>query len=455
MTATKAGKDTRILAVGCKLSHEQVTCADFYTPDHFGDFDIVIIDPMGCLRGNEFDYRIRQSDNELNLDYGPAEQLKKRLGQFAANLNRYFERGGFVLVFARHMPTFEVPDGVYNRTIDINDFFPWGGDGTRTGRGKNIQESGPSSTCTFFANTKGVWAYEAVIEPERLLVIAHVVGDEDEAVGLMGTTANGGFCVITPVAAVDKLGSAPVGISADVFVESTVQLYRELTAGPTKQTTLQEWCNDYRVAGEADIEEAIENLVAERSAIETKISDAEEALSRCNRLKLLFAGGDTPLEQVVDNVLTELGFDVEPGPKKRVDRKATFKDKLFAIEVQGTKGGIKEDHVRALNQWVADLEANEGKDAKGILVGNPFKETKLVDRTGNPWPGDTLRISEQRGHCAITGIQLLGLYSEVCKSPERRDELVQQILDTEGPFEGFEDWSKFVDHVEPPEDASE
>ena len=72
-------------------------------------------------------------------------------------------------------------------------------------------------------------------------------------------------------------------------------------------------------------------------------------------------------------MLTDLGLKVEPGPKGRVDRTATYGDRKFAVEVQGVKKGAKEDHVRALIIWVQEVALQDGKEPKGLLVVNPMR----------------------------------------------------------------------------------
>ncbi len=160
-------------------------------------------------------------------------------------------------------------------------------------------------------------------------------------------------------------------------------------------------------------------------------------------------GHDSALEGAVDRVLTDLGMKVEPGPKGRVDRTATYGDRKFAVEVQGVKRGAKEDHARALIIWVQEVALQDGKDPKGLLVVNPYRDTPLAERGGNnPWPGDTIKICERQGHCAMTGLQLLGLYLDARADDTKREQLIERMFRTEGLFNGYEDWSQFLAPVE-------
>ena len=156
-------------------------------------------------------------------------------------------------------------------------------------------------------------------------------------------------------------------------------------------------------------------------------------------------GYDSALEGAVDRVLTDLGMKVEPGPKGRVDRTAIYGDRKFAVEVQGVKRGAKEDHARALTIWVQDVALQDGKEPKGLLVVNPYRDTPLAERGGNnSWPGETIKICERQGHCAMTGLQLLGLYLDAMADDTKREQLIERMFRTKGLFEGYEDWSKFL-----------
>ena len=68
------------------------------------------------------------------------------------------------------------------------------------------------------------------------------------------------------------------------------------------------------------------------------------------------------------------------------------------------------------------------------------------------WSGETIRVCKRQGHCAITGLQLLGLYFDAMSDETKREDLIEQMFGTEGQFEGYEDWSEFVTrvHIEEP-----
>ncbi len=105
--------------------------------------------------------------------------------------------------------------------------------------------------------------------------------------------------------------------------------------------------------------------------------------------------------------------------------------------------------MRALTIWVAEVAREDNKEPKGLLVVNPYRETPLADRRGNnPWPGETIKICKRQGHCAMTGLQLLGLYLDAMADDTKRERLIERMFSTDGLFEGYEDWNQFPAPVE-------
>ena len=85
-----------------------------------------------------------------------------------------------------------------------------------------------------------------------------------------------------------------------------------------------------------------------------------------------------------------------------------------------------------------------GREPKGLLVVNTFRETKLSNREGNSWPGKTLDLCKQQGFCAMTSLQLLGLYLDALKRPKSKDKLIQRIFRTKGEFPSYKEWTNFL-----------
>ncbi len=450
---TKQKSPARVLLVGCQFSHVEADSVEFYTDKHFLDYDIVVLDPRGALHGQSHDYHVL--DGILELDRREGVRFRKRLAIAQGKLVEFVNKGRTAIIFVRQLPTLKHPSersSAFTDLVDLNQFMPWDKNSLVGGEGQNIAFRTHDAFKDFWAETGDIWTYNARFKSSPELPLAHVAGYEDDVVAAAIRTKELGYAVMTPVAAFDSGLADECSLHVKRFLDAVRALDANLHAA-VAASDLPDWTANYHLPDE--LEEIIAIAETERGLHELQLRLEAQANSlHARRLhKLLFTSHDSPLEEAVDRVLTELGMEVVPGPKRRVDRIATYGDQLLAIEIQGVKAGAKENHARSLTQWVQDVAVEKGKEPNGLLVVNTFRETELGERTGNSWPGETLAVCTKQGHCAITGLQLLGLYLDALKHPDKKDELVRRLFETVGEFLDYKDWHEFI--VVPPEASEE
>ena len=444
MTDTTSKTSTRILLVGLGYALPNADCDEFYSDTHFLDYDIVIMDPKGALSSQTHEYPV--DDGVLRLKSKEGHRFYRRYTSIAQKLVEYVNRGGLAVVFLRHMPELHYSDytgGFETEVIeDLNKQMPWGKDTIQRRHGSNIDFITKGSFGRFWNNTRDLWSYQAVYvkTPERT-PLAHVKGYTDQVVANFVMTTKRGFAIITPILSFKS--GAHDGEAAEEarkrFIEAIITLYHDLQVEPPAPK-LPDWASDYHLPGETQIRDEIDTASEQIDTLQEEIIRRTEMLDELSSHKLLFTAHDSALEAAVDRVLTDLGMKVEPGPKGRVDRVAIFGERKLAIEVQGIKKGAKEDHARSLTQWVQEIARQDGKEPKGLLIVNPYRETPPKERTANLWPGKTLEICEHQGHCAMTGTQLLGLYFDAMADEKKRTELIECMFSTNGLFKYYQDW---------------
>ncbi|MDA1001402.1 MAG: hypothetical protein O2807_12920 [bacterium] len=456
MTAQNSEK--RILQIGENLHLPNVDVDDFYTDKHFMDYDIVIVDPWGAMKGEGHDYPV--SGDKLKIKDQSANYLIEGLKKFSQKFLNFINRGKTAIVFVRKLPilTYSYQDrtAIATASIDLNKFMPWGKDGLIAVHGTNIGYQNIEPYKSFFIANHERWEYKAIIKEPFGRSIAHVYGVEEDVLATEISTKGDGYCLMLPYVQFNLSDGDSSGVKEvrTNFVSSLVNLTNNLQVSAAIPD-LPDWTRDYRLPGEAAEMKAIGEAGRQVLEIQEQIKAQTKMLEALRKHKYLFSSCDTPLEKAVDRALSELGFKVEPGPKNRVDRIAEYNGQLLAVEIQGVKNGAKEDHARSLNTWVAEVEELKKNDAKGLLVVNAFRETPLGKRNGNLWPGETLSVCSRHMLCAMTGLQLLGLCVEAKKNPQRKGELIQKIFDTSGEFPDFKDWREFLDIEENNESETE
>ncbi len=112
--------------------------------------------------------------------------------------------------------------------------------------------------------------------------------------------------------------------------------------------------------------------------------------------------------------------------------------------MKGVAKSAAEKHGAQLEKWVSEYYSEHGTNPKGILVVNAFNETPLNARTKKAFPDQMLSYFQNRGHCLISGIQLLGVYLDFRDDTGKRTERIDRLFGTEGVFDGYHDWSNFL-----------
>lgn len=120
------------------------------------------------------------------------------------------------------------------------------------------------------------------------------------------------------------------------------------------------------------------------------------------------------------------------------------------VEIKGVNGSAAEKHAAQLEKWVSSYYEENAIKPKGILIVNAYKEKALKDRPTDTFPHQMLNYSQQREHCLLSSIQLLGLYYEFKSNPDKKEELIDKLLSHVGVFPDFKDWKLFLS-VEPTE----
>jgi hypothetical protein len=153
----------------------------------------------------------------------------------------------------------------------------------------------------------------------------------------------------------------------------------------------------------------------------------------------------------VQTALEGLGFKVEPGPRGRDDLVATFGQAAAVVQVVGkdAKGASDADAIQ-LGKSVSRYFDEHELVPKGILVANAFRSTSIDTRDEAAFPAHMLGYSKNRGHCLITGLQLLCLYFEA-RANNSASRARLELLDTVGPFPRFtgKEWRSVVSTMDP------
>jgi hypothetical protein len=141
------------------------------------------------------------------------------------------------------------------------------------------------------------------------------------------------------------------------------------------------WCRDITVTGASAHDERIRDLERSKEEIATEISALEDKRNELRNFKrLLYGYGKAILEPAVRAAFRLFGFAVPEPEEYRGEWDIQLGDsqsnRTAIGEIEGSKGPIDVDKYRQLNDYV-DAETLDGRDHKGLLIGNGFRETDL------------------------------------------------------------------------------
>jgi hypothetical protein len=332
--------------------------------------------------------------------------------------------------------------------------------------GSKLRFQGDAAFRRFCERNADEFFYWAYLEnpPQDALPFAYIEGT-DKIVGMYVARENGSLIFLPqrlpeeaedyeqdeeaegdeePAAADDsKEPIDEVGIDNSSFADSLIELLNELK-DRVGDFELPSWTTGYMLPQEETAQDTIRDLEKRRAAVESEIASNREALAKLERRKLLFSGSGRSLEVLVREVFEALGCEVSEPPLGRDDLIINCDGSPAVVEVKGVAGSAAERHAAQLEKWVSAYFETHNTQPKGILVVNAFREQPLPERIETVFPDQMLGYCKQRGHCLITGLQLLGILLEVERNPSAAEELRRSLFETIGRYERYRDRREFV-----------
>lgn len=200
---------------------------------------------------------------------------------------------------------------------------------------------------------------------------------------------------------------------------------------------LPEWTSNFSILNELNIQKKLDNDRLKLIKLKEQIEREEKDLSYLEKYKLLLTASGTILEDMVKEVMTELGFTLFEAEKGRSDVIAQYMGIDIVAEIKGVSKSAAEKHGAQLEKWVAQFMEENEKHPKALLIVNGFCDTPISERHEEVFPEQMLKYSNARGHILITTTQLLCLYIESRQNPTCKQERITEMLSSTGKYEYY------------------
>ncbi len=303
---------------------------------------------------------------------------------------------------------------------------------TVEGAGLNVENRAQGPLKLFYEASKGALRYEAILQDPMAEAFLFITGTPT----IVGSyvRVGEGHLLFTPHFT-DK------GLT---FVAGVVAWYGAITQAIAYQA-VPLWLSGAALDVERQEQEKVDLLDEQVKAITIEYEEAVNTVDELRAWKRLIYATGPELEEQVRRALNLFGFAVEPGLPGRDDFIVEADGAPAVVEVKGVTGSASETHAAQLEKWASTYTADHGGVApKGILVVNAFRDKPLQGRTQAIFPDQMLRYSEQREHCLVSGVQLLGMVVEVLADPARAIVVRRRLMETRGILQGGDDYRTFL-----------
>lgn len=406
------------------------------------DYEAVVINPAELLR--EYGYKAATYRNYPILTESYSEKIAKDFRRVENQLIEMLRSGRNIFVVLNSPDIFWVRESSARyRIFDSYSFLPIK-ILTENLTGSELCACSEEPYNLYFKKNKDILFYDCVIErlPDAI-PLAQIQGTS-KLVSAYVHYANGKIIFLPPVVLEGKRKDRNVWeTNGKRFIESIFEFQNALSV-PNEINALPEWTEDFRILNESDAIEETKQVESQIEELKKKLSEKQANLEQIINYKRLLTETGTPLENIVKQVLCELGFELCPVEEKRTDIIAKYGDTDIVVEIKGVSKSAAEKHAAQLEKWAAEFLEKHDHQPKALLIVNGYNTMPLDKRTEEVFPDQMLKYCKSREQALITTTQLLCLFIEVKKNPDCKEERIQELLSTIGRYSRYVDHTKFI-----------
>lgn len=265
------------------------------------------------------------------------------------------------------------------------------------------------------------------------------VKDTEKSIAFFEKNQNG-MLIFLPSLNFDKLTVEQGQKLEEQFLDDIYAVFNNLKNN--EDITLPKYSEKYLLPNE---ETMLNNIKLEKLKLielQKNIEEKKEIIKEKQQEKIIFTGSGTILEKKVVNELAQIGFKIlmYDENSKDEDIVISYNDKIAVVEVKGVDGSATEKHTSQTVKWKSIYHIEHGSLPKGILIVNAFKSQELEKRQKS-FPTQMLKYAIQQEICLLTTVQLLNIRYYLKQYPEKKDEILNELYNTNGTYNKFTEWN--------------
>jgi len=414
----------RILNLGVAATHELITgLGNLNDPVSLSDFDAFIFDPYTLQQsGVSPDNYIRRQNEIRDLVAGK--------GGVVVCLMRQNVPIGFTAPSGRGADTYGIFDLVApNLLVQIRGSLHAG-----LGSQVEVVPGARGASAGYLRVLQGALRFAAYFDtPQANLVntggTVLAIDSVSHPIAVEFAIEAGRICLLP----------APDGATGDRVGSAIARVIEAHYGGPS-EIEAPEWSVAIEVPGATANDARIAELETRKGQLETEIAELQQRRSDVLKYRVLLYGyGKSVLEPVVRSAFRLFGFRV-PEPEEYtgewdVELHQPASSETAVAEVEGSTGVVDVDKYRQLLDYV-QAEVLEGRDHKGILIGNGNRLSALDSpERQNQFSDHALRGAKKNGFCLVPTIELFKAVCAILEAPDDeglRIRIRDSILSTVG-----------------------
>lgn len=305
---------------------------------------------------------------------------------------------------------------------------------------------------TFFKKTGECACYAAYFTLENNpQVLAKIKGSQKVVSAVIEYEGGKIICLPHPYYEDGYTDSANWQKHGKIYLDSLFELNGALCC-PDDAFAVPQWTDQLKILDEEISLKRKEEIKRKIKDLENQLESQNNYISDLQKHKGLLTLSGTPLEIIVQETLSDIGFSLLSVEQGRSDLIAKYGDIYAVAEIKGVSKSAAEKHAAQLEKWASQFIEERDCVPKPILIVNGFCDLPLWDRPESVFPNQMVKYSTSRNHVLLSTLQLLCLWIDIKSNPDARDSLVTGLLSTVGVYCHYENVYEYI-RLLPPQGA--
>ena len=196
-----------------------------------------------------------------------------------------------------------------------------------------------------------------------------------------------------------------------------------------------DWAQRIEMPGVPELVREVEEAKARIEHEAEIVEQLNGQIANIRSFRRLLYGTGSELEAIVKRSLEQLGATVSPSKYSQEEYILEFEGEEFLMEVKGVAKSISLSHIRQLNDYLLKYQEDTGKECRGILFGNAWRNTS-PDMRGTEdiqeFPDNVVKRAEQWGISLVSSTAFFRAFVQALDAPELSKDLLVRITASSG-----------------------